>query len=282
MFKRFMPYFNTDEGTGGNGTLEIEPTGGSGEPIDEGQAQPEAKRTYELDFLGEKKTVDIDFDDEDSVKQILQKSLNNDRISEKWENSKATLSKMEEVARKAGFLNEHGHGDIDAYYEAANQELRQREIEELTEKVNLPPELAEELLLARQDRAMLKAERERQQAEIAKQKQYAELLDFYKEVNGKDLDPATTTLPKEVWEAVENGVSPKHAYAEYRLKEMLKEQQIEQGNLENSKASPGSVTGKGQAIEKDYYTSDELDRLTDADLNDPNVFEKAMRSMSRI
>lgn len=279
MFKRFMPYFEeADDFVGGD--LPDDQTDGS--PTDEGQAQPEAKKTYEIDYLGEKKTFDIDFDDEDSVKQILQKSLNNDRISEKWENSKATISKMEEVARKAGFLNEHGHGDIDAYYEAANHELMQREIEELTENVNLPPELAEELLLARQDRAMFKAEKERQQAESAKQKQYAELLDFYKEVHGEDLDPAKTTLPKEVWEAVENGVSPKYAYAEYRLKEMLKEQQIEQGNLENSKASPGSVTGKGQAIEKDYYTSDELDRLTDADLNDPNVFEKAMRSMSRI
>ena len=274
-----MPYFEeADDFVGGD--LPDDHTDGS--PTDKGQAQPEAKRTYEIDYLGEKKTFDIDFDDEDSVKQILQKSLNNDRISEKWESSKAVTSKIEEIARKSGFVNEHGHGDIDAYYEAANHELRQREIEELTENVNLPPELAEELLLARQDRAMFKAEKERHEAEIAQQKQYAELLDFYKEIHGEDLDPATTKLPKEVWEAVENGVSPKHAYAEYRLKELIKEQEIDKGNADNAKRSAGSVTGKGQAIEKDYYTSEELDRLTSDDLNDPKIFEKAMRSMSRI
>lgn len=279
--KDFMPYFDADDDfSGGQGDPAEETSDGIGDGTE--GAQPQAKRTYELDFLGEKKTVDVDFDDEDSVKQILQKSLNNDRISEKWENSKTTISKMEEIARKAGFINEYGHGDLDAYHEAANQELRQREIDELTENVNLPPELAEELYLARQDRATFKAEKERQQAEIAKQEQYAELLNFYKEVHGEDLDPAKTTLPKEVWEAVESGVSPKHAYAEYHLKQMLKERQIEQGNLENSKASAGSVTGKGQTVEKDFYTSDELDRLTESELNDPIVFEKAMKSMSRI
>ena len=34
--------------------------------------------------------------------------------------------------------------------------------------------------------------------------------------------------------------------------------------------------------EKEFYTSEELDRLTDKDLDDPSIFARAMRSMTRL
>ena len=165
----------------------------------------------------------------------------------------------------------------------AREQLRQREIEELTSKVNLPPELAEELYQSRQEREQWKAEREQQKAEAEKQRQYAELLDFYREVHGKDFDPATTKLPNEVWQAVEQGVRPKYAYAEYLTKELTRKEAVDKANLENSEASPGGVSGKGTAVEKEFFTSEELDKLTQAQLlKDPNLLEKALLSQSKL
>jgi hypothetical protein len=282
MFRnKFMPLFDIDEGFGNTEQTEqtehIEQTEQT-ESTEDGTAQPQAiEPRFKLNFLGEEKEVGLE-----EAKTLAQKGLNYDPIKEKWETSKTKLNAFEEIARKAGFINADGHGDLDAYYEAAREQLRQREIEELTSKVNLPPELAEELYQSRQEREQWKAEREQQKAEAEKQKQYAELLDFYREVHGKDFDPATTKLPNEVWKAVEQGVQPKYAYAEYLTKELTRKEAVEKANLENSEASPGGVSGKGTAIEQEFFTNEELDKLTSKDLDNPNIYEKAMRSLSKL
>ena len=159
--------------------------------------------------------------------------------------------------------------------------LKEREIEELTQGMQLPKELAEELYLSRKERAERQAEKERQATEQKQQAQYKELLDFYKEVHGKDFD-ATTTLPKEVWQAVDKGIPPKYAYAEYLSRQAIKEQAIEKANTENGQASPGGVSGKAETPEREFFTSEEIDKLTPKQLDDPNIFEKAMRSLSRL
>jgi hypothetical protein len=189
MFRnKFMPLFDTDEAFGNTdqatdqATMQDTQDTTQTESTEDGNAQPQAttKKQFELDYLGEKQTVELDLDDEPTVKQILQKSQNHDRVLEKWEASKKALSKVEEIARKAGFVNADGHGDIEAYYEAANEQLKQREIEELTQGMQLPQELAEELYLSRKERAERQAEKERQATEQKQQAQYKELLDFYK------------------------------------------------------------------------------------------------------
>lgn len=54
-----------------------------------------------------------------------------------------------------------------------------------------------------------------------------------------------------------------------------------QAVMEAKPQSTGSMTGGGK-VEREYYTADELDRLTAKDLNNPAVMEKAMKSLSRL
>lgn len=54
-----------------------------------------------------------------------------------------------------------------------------------------------------------------------------------------------------------------------------------QAVLEAKPQSTGSMTGGGR-VEREYYTADELDRLTSKDLSNPAVMEKAMKSLSRL
>ena len=241
---KFMPLFDIADDLGGGGD-PIDSSGGDPTPEPEanpedGNAQPQATELPKLkiNYLGEEKEIDLE-----EAKTLAQKGMNYEPLQEKWETSKKVLSKVEEIARKAGFVNADGHGDIEAYYEAANEQLKQREIEELTQGMQLPKELAEELYLSRKERAERQAEKERQAREQKQQAQYKELLDFYKEVHGKYFD-ATTTFPKEVWQAVDKGIPPKYAYAEYLSRQAIKEQAIEKANAENGQASPGGVSGK--------------------------------------
>lgn len=238
-------------------------------------APPQA--TLKLNFMGEEREVSLE-----EAKTLAQKGMNHDRIQEKWESSKSTLSAFEEIARKAGFVDTHGHGDIEAYKQAANEQLKQREIEEITRGMQLPPELAEELYLSRKERAERQAELDKQKAEQARTEQFTELLSFYKEVHGKDFDPATTKLPNEIFLAMDKGIPPKYAYAEYLTKQSLAEKAIEKQNEENSSASVGSVTGHGATIEKEFFSSEELDKLSAKDLDDPSILKKALKSISKL
>ncbi len=282
MLTKFMPLFDVEDDFGGGDTTEQtteqSAENESQEQQQDNDAQPQAEETpkIKINYLGEEKEIDLE-----EAKTLAQKGMNYEPLQEKWEASKKALSKVEEIARKAGFVNADGHGDIEAYYEAANEQLKQREIEELTQGMQLPTELAEELYLLRKERAERQAEKERQAIEQKQQAQYKELLDFYKEIHGKDFD-ATTTLPKEVWQAVDKGIPPKYAYAEYLSRQAIKEQAIEKANAENGQASPGGVSGKAETPEKEFFTSEELDKLTPKQLDDPNIFEKAMRSLSRL
>ncbi len=238
-------------------------------------ATPEAK--LRLNFMGEEKEITLD-----EAKTLAQKGLNHDRLQEKWESSKSKLNAFEEIARKAGFVDAHGHGDIEAYQSAANEQLKQREIDEITRGTQLPPELAEELYLSRRERAERQAELDKQKSEQVRNEQFSELLSFYKEVHGKDFDPETTKLPNEVFIAMENGIPPKYAYAEYVTKQSLAEKAIEKQNEENGSASVGSVTGHGATIEKEFFSSEELDKLSAKDLDDPGILKKALNSISKL
>ena len=275
---RLTPLFDVDEAMGNTDQATDQVTDQT-ESTEDGNAQPQATELPKLkiNYLGEEKEIDLE-----EAKTLAQKGMNYEPLQEKWETSKKALSKVEEIARKAGFVNADGHGDIEAYYEAANEQLKEREIEELTQGMQLPKELAEELYLSRKERAERQAEKERQVTEQKQQAQYKELLDFYKEVHGKDFD-ATTTLPKEVWQAVDKGIPPKYAYAEYLSRQAIKEQAIEKANTENGQASPGGVSGKAETPEKEFFTGEELDKLKFEELiKNPSLIEKARLSMHRL
>ena len=71
---------------------------------------------------------------------------------------------------------------------------------------------------------------------------------------------------------LQGGLSVKEAY--YATKAM---------QLKEKVLAPDAI-GKvaDSKVERDYYTSEEIDNLTDEELNDDKIWEKVMRSMSRL
>ena len=60
---------------------------------------------------------------------------------------------------------------------------------------------------------------------------------------------------------------------------VVKEEQA--GSQAKAPAKAGKVNAKSRS-EKEFYTNEELDRLTPADLDDPKVMEKALRSLTKL
>ena len=92
----------------------------------------------------------------------------------------------------------------------------------------------------------------------------------------REIDPSVKSLD-ELGESfikmrLDSGLSVKEAY--YACKAMeLKEKILAPdaiGKVSDTKA------------ERDYYTSEEIDNLTDEELDDPTIWEKVMKSMSRL
>lgn len=73
-----------------------------------------------------------------------------------------------------------------------------------------------------------------------------------------------------------NSVQPMDAKSRF-----LRAKQIEARQKTPKPASTGSMTSTG-VVEREFFTSQELDRLTSKDLDDPKVMEKAMRSLARL
>ena len=73
-----------------------------------------------------------------------------------------------------------------------------------------------------------------------------------------------------------NPVSPMDAKSRF-----LRARQIESRQKTPKPASTGSMTSTGK-VENEFFTSQELDKLTSKDLDDPKIMEKAMRSLARL
>jgi len=71
-----------------------------------------------------------------------------------------------------------------------------------------------------------------------------------------------------------NGVSPLAAYAAIRAEREIK--------TTPKPPSPGSVKTSSTKEPREYFTNEELDALTSADLNKPGILDKAMKSLERL
>lgn len=236
------------------------------------QAQPQA--TIKLNYLGEEKEIDLE-----EAKILAQKGMDYDRQKERWEALKPTIDEMKDLAKDFGFIDNDGHGDYKAYLQAVKEAKRAEEIEQLSQQSALPKELAEELYLLRQERQQREIEKQQMAEQYRIEQENLDFLNYFKEVNGRPFDE-TDNIPQEVILANQKGIPLKYAYAEYLSKQLLSDKKIEETNQSNAASSTGSVNGQGASVEKEFYTSEEVDKLTDEDYErNPKLWDIVRKSM---
>jgi len=147
------------------------------------------------------------------------------------------------------------------YQQALSEQAEQQRRASLEEK-GIDPSIVDEYVSSNpvvRKAAELIKQQEQQQKQTA---QYGEFLDYFKQENDRDFNPATDKIPPEVWEQTAKGKSLADAYAHHENKQLRARLKAFETNTKNAGSSPGSVTGSG-AIKDLTLTPEAIEAMSD-------------------
>jgi regulator of replication initiation timing len=135
--------------------------------------------------------------------------------------------------------------NVDEYIQAVNQYQEEQRLNELLQQ-NIPEEYAREMLENRKFREQLESERQAKQREEQQNAEFNDFFKYFKEANGRDFVPETDGIPDSVWQANQQGVPLRYAYAEYENQQLRQQLNTLKKNQDNAKKAPvGGVTQHG-------------------------------------
>lgn len=188
--------------------------------------------------------------DEDTARELAQKGMNYDKVLDRLNQfeSDPRLTLVEELAQEQNMSPEE-------FVQAVRESREQRQLDELIQQ-NIPEDYAREMLENRKFREKLQAEEQSAKEEQARNAEFGEFFDIFKEETGRDYDPRNDSLPDEVWEAHQQGEPLKYAYLRHHSKQLKSQLKQLKQNQTNSKRAPiSSVTSHGStevASEDDF------------------------------
>jgi hypothetical protein len=178
--------------------------------------------------------------DEATARELAQKGLNYDKVQERLQalESDPRLTLVEQLAQQQGM-------NVDEYVEAVRQYQEQAQLDALIQQ-NIPEEYAKEMLENRRFREQLQAEQQQKQQEAQQQQEFADFFKYFKESNGRDFVPETDQIPDSVWQANQQGIPLRYAYAEHENNQLRQQLATLKKNQDNVRKAPvGGVTQHG-------------------------------------
>lgn len=262
--KRIMPLFDVEDGTSiPNGTGETTPTT---------VTEPTSPREIEIEYLGNKEKISLD--DVETLKVLLQKGKNADRVQEKWETAKTKLAKAEEVARLYGYRDENGQGTVDEFLETVKQDFDKQQVNRLVED-GYSENDAKELIELRKEKEELSRFKTEYEKGEQKKKNDLEFVEYFKLVNGRPFTDSDR-IPNEVLAEEKKGTPLKWAYADYIAKQSVKKADETKTNTENEQTSAPSMSSS--APDKLTFTETEVKNMSrDEVKKNWSVISKSMK-----
>lgn len=239
------------------------PTGAEGEGTGELTKQP-GESTAEFKLRVKYNKEDKELSMEEAV-EYAQKGMNYDKLKERAEalENHPGMKFLERQAQASGKTVE----------ELVAQAEKGAKIKELSKKYGTDDEDVLESLYEQAKKAdeydrieaKRKAEEEKTNAEKQKKsKDNEEFIDYYKKLNGKDVD--VTQLPKEIFMIAEkDGISLKQAYMQYELESRIKDSKIDEINNENAKATPS--VAKNSIGANDIFTEESVANMSPREMS---------------
>lgn len=189
----------------------------------------------------------------ESIEDLIagyQKGLNYDKKLQELESLQN--SKLEKYAKskaeELGISVDEYMDRVEAYEQEQQKAQDQARLEEFINN-GVPEDIAKEVIATSQLRKQLQAEknelrkeREKKEAEDSKNKEYADFISNFPDVNPDE-------IPKEVFEDAQKS-SLSSAYMKWKIKELENQLSIAKTNENNSKSSVGGVTETGPTNEK--------------------------------
>lgn len=210
------------------------------ESAEEAADAPPTEQTWEVNHLGERKTMRA----QDITPELLQKGLDYDRVREQYDNAKPVMSMVSELARQAGVST------VDYVRMVRTEAKRGQGLNEADAKRVVELEDREAAVAAKEAEEAT-ANAARQDSEAAIQRNLEEFAKAFPEVYDK-ARVDTAAIPDSVWADVSSGMSLTVAYAKYAVAEAgkaateaeIKAQTAEQ-NRKNGERSTGSMKSAG-------------------------------------
>lgn len=214
------------------------------------------QQSFKVKYLHEEKEIPYS-----EAPTYIQKGMDYDRVKSKYEESKPVLSFVERLAQQNGL-------SVPDYLKAVEEYEKQQEIEALSQKNSLDPELAEELYLLRQERQQRQTAKQQQDQEARQQQEYIEFINQFPDVK-------PDAIPNEVWQIkANNNLTITDAYIRHEYNKLREKINAQETNLKNANVSTGSLTGNGNA------TSDFIDAKTFENKKDDRRW--VMQNLDRI
>lgn len=235
-------------GDGGPGGEGAPPAGGSGQPggQPDGQQPPPAPKTWTLNHMGQSVTIS-----EADVPGLAQKALDYDRVRASYDEARPVMDLFRGFAQQAGMsVQEYvGRLRMQAKQMEGMDEAAARQAVEMEDR---------EFRVASQEaegRARQEAARRAQAAQARRQERInADIQEFI----GVYPDAARDfkSIPQEVWDAVNGGMSLVAAYTQYKNAqsraaaqaeeaERQRQEAVRQQNAQNAANSTGSMKSAG-------------------------------------
>ena len=232
----------TDTGDSVEDTTPIEQTDGfeqteSQEPSQETEAQEAEQTPAFLKVKYNKEEMELD---EATARELAQKGLNYDKVQERLQalESDPRLALIEELAQVNGM-------DVNEYVEAVRQNQWQQQLDQLIQQ-NIPEEYAREMLENRHFREQLQQEQQQKQQEAQQQAEFSDFFKYFKDANGRDFNPDADVIPDSVWQANQQGIPLRYAYAEHENNQLRQQLATLKTNENNAKKAPvKGVTNHG-------------------------------------
>lgn len=258
MKRYFLPLYDADT-TAGSGTAtpqageQTAQQAAQGDNTNQtGQAaqtqQATAPQTIKIKYNHEEKEIPLD-----EATNYIQKGMNYDKVYEQLNSlqSNPALGFVENLAKTSGMT-------IEQYIEAANKQIEQDRLNQLIQQ-NIPEDLAKEIMANRQFRQQYEAKQKDIEAQEKRNADYQTFVKTY-----PDIKPET--IPGEVWNNVNKGMSLVDAYTRYenqklkaQMEKLTQSQQTQQTNQANAASSTGSVTGQG-TVPNGFISKEEFEK----------------------
>lgn len=236
--------------SGGSGGAGLPPAGESGQeegrPENGQQPPPPAPRTWTLDYMGQAVTVS-----EADVPGLAQRALDYDRVRSAYEEARPVMDLFRSFARQAGV-------PVQEYIARLRTQAKQVEgLDEAAARraVEMEDREARVSIQEAQERARRE---DLQRVQAAQQRRHERVQADVQEFISVFPDAARNfgSIPKEVWDAVNGGMSLVAAYAQYNnanaeanaraaAEEQQRRDAVEQQNSRNAAASTGSMKSAG-------------------------------------
>lgn len=234
------------------------------------EIQEAAEPVEEVSNIAEASEKDLSAERQEAAEPAQSTRSDADRafadMRRRWQSAEAEreiaaerADRARDILERMGFTG----GDANSVFDAADAHLTGQSVNDIRNERESREKTEREMRAAR-------AEVEYYRRAEAQRRMEQDLKTIQKiDPNVKSLDE----LGDEYFKLIRSGISGETAFNAIRAKE---------GRTEKKEPPKIGAVNSKTAEEKDYYTNDELNALTSRDLDDPKVYERAMRSLGRL